>query len=57
MRVAIRRLARGDTATIPLRLGIQLVGAAYGQAPDSVLDWPADLYLDAVSSLPATTRG
>lgn len=50
----MRRIGRGDPATIPDRLGFHLVAAAYGTTPAAVREWPADDYLDAKAFLGVT---
>lgn len=53
MRSAVTRLARGERARVPYRVGRQLVAAAFGQAPAAVDRWPAGDYMDALTMLPA----
>lgn len=50
----MRRLARGDSVSLPPMVELHLVAARYGQPPASVRDWPADDYRMAVSCLPIT---
>ena len=49
----MKRIARGEPTTIPDRLGLFMVAAAFGTTPDVIREWPADDYLFAVSVLGA----
>ena len=42
MRAAIRRVARGERAALPIEIRIHLVAARYGVSPDEVRAWSAD---------------
>ena len=48
-------VARGEGATLPFRLQVQMVAARYGQSPAAVRQWPAPDFLDALAMLPATS--
>lgn len=50
----MRRYAEGDPVKLPHRIARQLVAARYGQAPAAVDEWPAEDFMDAVSSLDIT---
>lgn len=53
----MRRLAAGERATVPVRLGIHLIAARYGQTPESVRAWRVDDYIDALAMYAATGDG
>lgn len=50
----MRKYGRGEHSRLPYRIQLQLVAARYGQSPEAVAEWPADLFLDAVQCLGIT---
>lgn len=54
MKLAVRRIARGEPGAIPSELAIHLVAATYGTTPEAVRRWPADDFLFAAGILAAT---
>lgn len=57
MKAAILRFLEGSARRIPPRMQLHLVAARYGQSPQAVEAWPADLFLEAVGFLPVTADG
>lgn len=57
MRAALDRYKRGRRTRLPDRVLVHLVAARYGQAPESVREWSAQDYLDAVNLLEVTGGG
>jgi hypothetical protein len=54
VRLAVRKIARGEPARLPARYQLVLVAAAHGVSIDEVRDWPADDVADALNMYPIT---
>jgi hypothetical protein len=54
VKLAVRRIGRGEPSRLPIRYEVALVAAAHGTSPEDVRDWPADDYHDALAMLPLT---
>lgn len=53
MKLAVRRIGRGEPTRIPDQLALYMVAAAFGTTPDVIREWPADDYLFASQVLGA----
>lgn len=54
MMAALRRYAEGRPTRVPFRFAVHLIAVRYGVSPGQVLEWPADLYREALAFLPYT---
>lgn len=54
MKLAVRRIGRGEPSRLPIRYEVVLVAAAHGTTPADVREWPADDFYDALAMLAIT---